>query len=834
MAISSQDKVKQLAEQIAALRKQNVPSAQDLKKFSAQRAFFFGTQFDKAYKAQLTPLMANWDLSFGFLTLPSLDKLKELCTEHGITRVISTCPDLLKKLVEYLGGNSKEASLDNYAGSIFKFEGIEVLFIHNLKRIFSVPYGKFMAERFLSKFTHPQKWVEPSRFAWEMFKAETAEETYSFFVQQCFLIAYDIETKREHLSIDIISFTGFYFNEEKKLCSRSIVIELRDMFSVVWMRKFLSCPVRKVTQNGKYDNLYLLRFNSPATNWFWDTAYLFHSWYAELPKDLGFLNAFFLRTVVYWKDLSKSGDREDYCKYCALDSWATGNVFLAQLDEMPEWAKNNYLLKFRLQFPSLLCEHTGLVRDFDRLESARAEVDNQEEEALESLRNMLGVPGFNPNSHTQVKNLLRVLGCGDLADISSDETHLQKAGFRHPLNKRILDKILDIRGLRKLKSTYLRTEDDSKKNGEGGAKEYKGMILYSLHPTGTESGRNSSKSSSFWCGIQIQNIPAGLSLPKQTLRAPEGFYMAEADLEQAESRDTAYITGDTNLIVAVTEKGDFHSYNASNFFGVPYEHIYDEKTKKKLRKDLRDMSKPINHGANYNMGPDVMIDNMTLPMVWKAKDLLGLPFHQAIEITEHLLVKFHLTYPKLRGQIRFRSEAVRHFNKLPANDHKLFAPGTYYEYAADSVRLTNKLTSRAFHHTEYNLSKFTPEEYIIRGDWTRYCFGRPWENKLDLNSYAAHGPQSLNARTLDEAFMQVFYKVALPNPQTFRLNAQIHDSILHCFKIGHEHLSREVAKLMEIPVSVRDISGITRTFTVPAAIKAGKDGKGVTFWSDTE
>ena len=43
---------------------------------------------------------------------------------------------------------------------------------------------------------------------------------------------------------------------------------------------------------------------------------------------------------------------------------------------------------------------------------------------------------------------------------------------------------------------------------------------------------------------------------------------------------------------------------------------------------------------------------------------------------------------------------------------------------------------------------------------------------------------------------------------------------------------------MEISVTIKDIGGITRTFTVPAAIKKGKMKDGIlipaTYWSETE
>jgi hypothetical protein len=74
----------------------------------------------------------------------------------------------------------------------------------------------------------------------------------------------------------------------------------------------------------------------------------------------------------------------------------------------------------------------------------------------------------------------------------------------------------------------------------------------------------------FWCGQNVQNVPVG-KIVKQTVVADEGFYLAECDLEQAETRDTAYITGDKNLLEAINWDRDFHSHNVEAFFGLPYD-----------------------------------------------------------------------------------------------------------------------------------------------------------------------------------------------------------------------------------------------------------------------
>ena len=86
--------------------------------------------------------------------------------------------------------------------------------------------------------------------------------------------------------------------------------------------------------------------------------------------------------------------------------------------------------------------------------------------------------------------------------------------------------------------------------------------------------------------------------------------------------------------------------------------------------------------------------------------------------------------------------------------------------------------------------------------WARYCFSDPSKSKQALNAYVAHPPQSLNAMTLNKAFMDVFYKVALVEIQDFRLTAQIHDSILFQFREGREDLAQQVKQRMEIPVTV--------------------------------
>lgn len=719
--------------------------------------------------------------------ITTLTEIALYCKQKNITGVISTSSVLLNKLLQFEDGAGTPGKLNDYAGSYFKRDGIEYVFISPLEQLHTVPYGKFLARRFISKLVAPASWWKAPKFSWELLTPENMNYIFHVY-SSAFAIAVDIETLKNPVSIRCISYTALLLIDGEWK-THTCVLPMDSQFNLSIMRKFnweLKAP--KILQTGKYDISYLSRYNAVLYNYMWDTASLFHSWYSEMPKDLGFLSSFCLREARYWKDLSNTTDLMEYYRYNALDTWNTAINFLVLLDEMPTWARENYAQEFPLLFPCHLAEMTGLKQDIAARDRARAEVDAEIVRDSKSLDTMLGVTNFNVNSPVQMKALLKILGCGDLP--STDEQHLAKAAFRHPLNARIIDKILNVRGNRKLKSTYLRTDADITKTSPKGAKDFQGRILYALNPYGTDTGRLASREHHFWTGLQIQNIPRDKSV-KQTIIADDGFMLCECDLEQAESRDTAHIAGDKSLIAAVTGVQDFHSVNASKFFGVEYEKIFDDKTRKVLDKLLRDLAKRVNHGANYNMGAGVLVDTMGLMKIYEAARLLGLPkLWTSLQIAAYLLETFHKTYPNIAN--------------------------VYYPRVIHDVNTTRKLVGAT--------------------GWTRYCFSDPSKSKSALNAYVAHCPQSLNAMKLNKAWMKVFYAIAI-HPvhwRNFKLCAQIHDSILFQIRIGHEYLIDMVRACMEIPVTVVGCDGKTRTYTVPAAIKAGKAGKGALYWNQTE
>lgn len=780
----------------------------------SDRILFLSSYADKPYLRNLKGCVGGATVPVCSTIAKTKMELIMFCQKHKITQVLSTQIPILMKLLDWQD-TRKKPSLSDYAGSHFWLnDEIEIVFIPPLKQIVTVPYGKFFTTRLAQKFTNRKQWFQPTEFGWELLEPKTSEG-YLISFSNADLIAVDIETVREDAAIKCISYTAFYFNDvssiDRSLYSSSIVIPMDTVWGVHMMRKFNALPAAKILQKGRYDISYMTRYGAPLYNYRWDTANLFHAWLSELPKDLGFLNAFMLREAVYWKDLADTDDLMEYYRYNALDTWGTGNAFLAMMQEYPEYAMTNYRLEFPQQFPCHLAEMTGIKRSAEALARARKEEDDKVAANEASLNKMLGLKNFNTNSVPQVKQLLHILGCKDIK--TTGEADLEKARFRHPLNARILQHIIDNRKARKSVSTYLTTGEK--------AKEFKGRILFALNPDGTDTSRLASKEHHFWCGYNIQNQTRGPSI-KQTYIADPGFKFAEVDLSKAETWDTAYLSGDKGLIEAVNSVQDFHAINAHRFFGTPYEEIFDDETQKILDKILRDLAKRTNHGSTYNMGAYVLIDTIGLEKIFTAKRILELPrFYTAMQVADHLIEAFHKAYPRIRS--------------------------VYHTGVIEEVNTTGYLKSKAMHwlpETEVNEATLTfanvNYEKLIAlpeyGAWTRRCFGKPDKSRHQRNSLIAHGPQSLNAQTLNKAWLRVFKDVAIhpEHAPNFKLCAQVHDSIFFQFRIGHEYLCEMVKERMEIPVTLKGYDDVIRTFTVPADIKAGPDGKGADYWSETE
>jgi hypothetical protein len=535
------------------------------------------------------------------------------------------------------------------------------------------------------------------------------------------------------------------------------------MLAHAFVRALNATPVPKVFQNGMYDNLYFWRWNIPVTAWLHDTQHMFHSWYAELPKRLDFITAFSVREVRYWKDDSAGGEYELF-EYNGKDCWATMMSYLSLTTEVPPWAISNYLTEFPLVFPCLHMEADGLRVNKAIFERNKARAEAKLKVVAEPLAKWIS-PGFNPNSSQQVTRLLICLGMPKDTD-SSDVKSLNKCAAAHPFNELIISALITYRQQAKLLSTYFIW-----------SKFWHGRLYYKTNPAGTDSGRLASTASSYWCGLQIQNIPRGPEI-KDWIECDDNWDgLAEGDYAQSEARCVGYLSGCQSLINLVESDKDYHSWNAHKFFGVPYESV---------DKKLRDLSKRVNHGSNYNMGATVLLDTMGPKKAAEARILLGLPAKWTlIQVCQHLLTTYETTYPEVKRD--------------------------WYGALSRQIKMTKKLVSEL--------------------GWVRHFFADPTSSKPALNSAVAHGPQNLSAGIINQRFYAIWRDSVYGALRgKVRLKANIHDSIFFAYR-GVD-TPAIVQDMMKNPIQVKDIAGVTRTMLIPPDMSVGKGTTLARFWSD--
>lgn len=685
--------------------------------------------------------------------IPTLTDLEVFVTKNAIDAVITSNAALVLKL-----SKKKKASLANYAGSVFRICNgtVKVLCVNPLEHFVTVRHGSFLAERYMAKLLNPAVFITQTELTWEVCTATNFTELLTRFSTALFIAA-DIETKKAGLFIDIAGYCAIFPDGT----THSICIQIKAEADLLRAGAFNKLPAAKIFQNGGYDNAYFLRWGIPPDNYLWDTLHLFHSWYSELPKSLDFLTSFLIPEFQYWKDES-GGTEFDRLYYNAKDTWATANCFLALMREMPAWAKTNYLKEFPLVYPALHCSMEGLLVDGANRDALYVREMAKLEPALASIKASVGNAAFNPSSPVQVLKLLHILGCKDLKN--SDVKSLKKAAERHPLNSWFINNIITYRKARKLLSSYIDAE------------LLNGRYLYSINPAGTDTGRLASGESQFWCGNQIQNIARAI---KAMFMADAGWELAECDKSQSEDRCVAVLSADKGLLDIYAGTKDSHSLKGEMFFGVPYDEIIrlekEAKAGNSSELTIRDLTKRVNHGSNYNMGAYVLLETMGIPNVIRAKSLLHLPKTMGLmQVCEHLLGIYERAFPRVKNQ--------------------------WYNQIKLEVATAHKLVGAT--------------------GWTRHCFGNPNKSKPELNAYVAHVPQSLSVMIVNGELMNV-WRWGLDHASVFRLKAQIHDSIFFQYRIGAEWVVDKVNSMMQTTIQVKGSDGITRPLFIPTDIKSG-------------
>ncbi len=219
-------------------------------------------------------------------------------------------------------------------------------------------------------------------------------------------------------------------------------------------------------------------------------------------------------------------------------------------------------IEMPLSFVLYDMEREGVIVKREELKEY-SEVLGEKIAALEKSIYALAGMEFNINSPKQLGEVLfekmgipggkkTKTGYSTAADV------LEKLSAEYP----IVSKILEYRGLAKLKSTYadglpVYIKEDNR-------------IHTSFNQTITATGRISSTEPN------LQNIPIRMELGRKIRKAfvpAEGCVMMDADYSQIELRVLAHLSGDEELINAYKSDQDIHKITASKVFNTPLDEV---------------------------------------------------------------------------------------------------------------------------------------------------------------------------------------------------------------------------------------------------------------------
>ncbi|HHU36600.1 MAG TPA: DNA polymerase I, partial [Treponema sp.] len=281
--------------------------------------------------------------------------------------------------------------------------------------------------------------------------------------------------------------------------------------------------------------------------------------------------------------------------YAAEDSDITLRLYHEFLPQIEEFSLTNLLTNLEMPLMPILAdmEIAGIRLEKTALEEFSLELGKDMDILEKDIFECVG-HSFNIASPKQLQEVLFVErkltpGKKTKTGYSTDTSVLQNLASEDILP----GKILDYRGLAKLKSTYV--------DALPLLADTEGRIHTSFIQTGTATGRLSSRDPN------LQNIPIrdenGRRIRK-AFRPAEGFELVSADYAQIELVILAHLSRDENLVSAFQTGVDVHRKTASLIFSVENEAVTG---------DMRRIAKTINFGVMYGMSPFRLANELRIP-----------------------------------------------------------------------------------------------------------------------------------------------------------------------------------------------------------------------------
>ncbi|WP_462408365.1 DNA polymerase I [Alistipes shahii] len=251
-------------------------------------------------------------------------------------------------------------------------------------------------------------------------------------------------------------------------------------------------------------------------------------------------------------------------------------------------------------------EMAGVRIDSEALAVYAVELNRKLAELEAAIRTEAGEPNLNINSARQLGEVL--FGKMRIAEkpkmtktkqFCTDEDYLQSFARKH----RIVDLILEYRGVKKLLSTYVEALPQL-------VNRTTGRIHTSFNQAVTATGRLSSTNPN------LQNIPVrddmGRRIRKAFIPSDDDHLLLSADYSQVELRLMAHLSGDESLIAAFEHGEDIHSATAAKLFNKSLAEVTSEERRR---------AKTANFGIIYGISAFGLSQRLEIPRK-EAKEII--------------------------------------------------------------------------------------------------------------------------------------------------------------------------------------------------------------------
>ncbi|WP_031533825.1 MULTISPECIES: DNA polymerase I [unclassified Bacteroides] len=407
--------------------------------------------------------------------------------------------------------------------------------------------------------------------------------------------------------------------------------------------------IGKVGQNMKYDMLVLMNYGIKVKGKMFDTMVAHYVIQPELRHNMDYMASTLLNyTTIHIEEIigAKGKNQKnmrdlspnDVYEYACEDADVTLKLKNILADKLKEKECEELFYNIEMPLVPVLTkmEYDGVCLDTESLkESAKRfteELINIEKEITE-----LAGQEFNISSPKQVGEILfdkmkivekpKKTKTGQY--VTSEEV-LQSLKGKH----KIVERILDYRGLKKLLSTYIEALPEL-------INPRTGKIHTSFNQTVTVTGRLSSSNPN------LQNIPIRDDNGKEIRKAfipEEGCQFFSADYSQIELRIMAHLSGDANMIESFNEGLDIHAATAAKIY---------KKDVSEVTKTERSKSKTANFGIIYGISVFGLAERMMVPRA-EAKELIDGYFATFPSVKEYMNKSIEVAREKMYTETIFK------------------------------------------------------------------------------------------------------------------------------------------------------------------------------------